>query len=275
TALNSTIPGAAPSWRAMKWGSKNGKGGSFTMHPCFNGCSFINQKSDYGVWCGVNVQEFFEYTDKIAGIGYPHVTKREFFGEETLFVRAEARLFLGDTQGALADLDLWEKNRRNCPSAAGLEDAFVDLTEANIHDFYVTKVPEDREQTSGSDSGYGIAKQINIDVICPESDATVTAASVEGMLQCIQHFRRIETLHTGLRWFDIKRLGLEYSHKYGKDAEIYHLSVEDPRKAIQIPADVVAAGMQANPRLEDLDRVNSTEKVEMVRRPAASVRPNL
>lgn len=271
-ALNATMHGASPAWAGFKWRSSKGEGGTFTMHPCFNGCSFINGKSDYGLWCGVNVQEFFEYTDKVAGIGYCHVTKREFFGEETLFVRAEARLFLGDTAGALADLDLWEKNRRNCPSAAGNEDVFKDLTVESINKFYVDDLPADRNITGKDpetkktyDNGYGIAKEINIDIICPESDAKVPFKSVEGMLQCIQHFRRIETLETGMRFFDLKRLGIEYSHFVGKDNVEYHMGIEDERKAIQIPADVIAAGFQANPRPEPIKSGEQTEKVERVR----------
>lgn len=264
-ALNATLHGASPAWANFKWRQTNGKGSSFTMHPCFNGCSYINGKADYGLWLGTNVQEQFEYSDKVAGIGYAHVTRREFWAEETLFVRAEARLFLGDTAGALADLDLWEKVRRNCDSAVGNEDTFVDLTVDNINRFYVERVPENPDATSGSDSGYGIAKTIHIDEICPESDATVSAGEVMGMLQCIQHFRRIETMHTGLRWLDIKRYGLEYVRKVGKDAELIHLTVNDPRKAIQIPSSVVAAGMQPNPRGENLTASDATEKVQAYR----------
>lgn len=257
-ALNSTMHGASPAWYKMKWRNSKGKGGSFCMHPCFNP-TYINGKSEYGYWCGENIQEFFEYTDKVAGIGYAHETRREFFGEETLFVRAEAALFLGDSNAALADIDAWEKNRRNCPSAQGNESAWVDLTIENINDFYVNKLPEDRNAIEGFDNGYGIAKEIHIDQICPETDAKVDFKSVEGMLQCIQHFRRLETLEMGMRWFDIKRLGLEYSHVVGKDKEVYHLAVEDPRKAVQIPADVVAAGFVPNERAENIDKENNTE----------------
>ena len=85
------------------------------------------------------------------------------------------------------------------------------------------------------------------------------------MLQCIQHFRRFETMEMGMRWFDIKRLGLEYTHVVGKEKEVYHLTVEDPRKAVQIPADVVAAGFVPNVRPENLNVQNNTEKAVPVR----------
>ena len=43
------------------------------------------------------------------------------------------------------------------------------------------------------------------------------------LLNIAPYNRRIETLHTGMRWFDIKRLGLEYTRVVGKDAQRYHL----------------------------------------------------
>lgn len=273
-ALNSTMHSSGPSWSSFKWVSGKGSGGSFSMHPSFNGCSFINQKTDYGYFNGVNAQEMFEYTDKVAGIGYAHVTRREFSAEELLFIRAEARLFLGDINGALSELDAWERNRRNCPSVAGDESRFKDLSLSSIQDFYVTRVPENPEATDGGDSGYGIAKPINIDLICPVSDAKVSLSdeNVLAMLQCIQHFRRIELIDTGMRLFDLKRFGIEYSHYVGKENVEYHLALEDPRRAVQIPSNVIAAGYKPNPRVEDLNKNDNTEKVEMVRQPVAGIK---
>lgn len=240
-ALNSTIHGSSPAWSSFKWKQSNGKGSSFTMHPCFNGGCAINGKSEYGMYFAGNISEQFEYTDKIAGIGYTHVTRSEFTGEEVLLTRAEAKLFLGDINGAVADLSTWEKARRECPSAEGMEDRFVDLTIDNIRSFYVDEDP-----------GYGIAKTINIDQICPAEWSVSTPEEI-GVLQCVQHFRRIEMIHTGMRWFDIKRFGLEFDRKIGKDGRD-HLGVFDERKAVQIPAEIQAAGMQSNPRPKDEDR---------------------
>lgn len=243
-ALNSTIHGSSPAWSSWKW-KQSGKSGSFTMHPCFNGCAYINGKSDYGLFIAGNICEQFEYTDKLAGIGYAHVTRSEFTGDELLLTRAEAKLFLGKKESALEDLSIWEKNRRNCPYTGGSDDGFVDLTLDNIRKFYVDKDP-----------GYGIAKTINIEQICP-SQWSISSPEEMGMLQCIQHFRRIEMLHTGMRWFDIKRLGLEVDRKIGK-SEQDHLGIFDQRKAVQIPAEIQAAGMQANPRGEQPQALSSS-----------------
>jgi hypothetical protein len=59
--------------------------------------------------------------------------------------------------------------------------------------------------------------------------------------------RRLETIHQGLRWLDIKRYGIEFSHNIdGADALIFKAG--DKRGAIQLPTDVIDAGLPANPR---------------------------
>jgi hypothetical protein len=61
------------------------------------------------------------------------------------------------------------------------------------------------------------------------------------------HLRRIETVHEGLRWQDIKRYGIEIAHnRANTTADI--LRVDDPRRAFQLPQDVINAGLPANPR---------------------------
>ena len=66
-------------------------------------------------------------------------------------------------------------------------------------------------------------------------------------MQCVQHFRRIQMVHMGTRWFDIKRYGFSIKHKYGISEE-YTLDVLDPRYAIQIPNEVIGAGLEPNTR---------------------------
>lgn len=83
-----------------------------------------------------NVSEFFEYSDKQAGIGYAHVTRSELTGDETLLIRAEAKLFLGDKAGCIADLDIWEKNLRNNCYIESQGDHYTEFNEAEIKKFY-------------------------------------------------------------------------------------------------------------------------------------------
>jgi hypothetical protein len=83
-------------------------------------------------------------------------------------------------------------------------------------------------------------------------DITIESGEQENMLQCLLHIRRIETIHDGLRWFDINRYGIVIYRRYidsndnvtVKDT----LKVDDPRRAIQLPASVINAGLAPNPR---------------------------
>ena len=75
----------------------------------------------------------------------------------------------------------------------------------------------------------------------------------ESIVNLILHMRRIETLHTGLRFNDIKRYGITYSHPHSNNPRPKESDPEvfvpgDLRGAIQIPTAVVNAGVAANPR---------------------------
>lgn len=233
-AKRGAYQGPGPTWTGFKWTSRDKKEGSFSMHPAFNSY-YPNGKAEYGILMPWNTAEQFEYTDKNAGIGYAHLTISEFNGEETIFMRAEAKLFLGDKQGAIDDLKVWELSLRNCPGAVGHEDNFNDLTEESIRRFY-----------TGSDAAkFEINKPIHIDEVCP-SEYSLND-DIEPILQCVQHFRRIFSLQTGMRWFDIKRYGLEITHKIGR-ARVEKLTVFDKRKALQIPFEALSAGFEPSPR---------------------------
>ena len=88
--------------------------------------------------------------------------------------------------------------------------------------------------------------KFNIDEVCP-SDKYQQTDEIEPYLQCVQHFRRIQLVHMGNRWFDIKRFGFTIQHKIGI-SEVRTLQVLDPRYAIQIPSEVIGAGLDPNPR---------------------------
>lgn len=243
-ALMATFLSGSPAWIDF-YGQYNNTQAYF--HPATTACLTPNGSSEFGWWFYPNASEMFEYTNKLAGIGYPHITKSEFTAEEMVLTRAEAKLFLGDIQGALDDLTIWEHARRKCPNASTGGRKFQDLTIENIREFYIDEDP-----------GWGIAKTINIDMICP-SNHKLNTDEEWGVLQCIQHYRRIELMHTGMRWFDIKRYGIEFDRKIGKTGAD-HLDILDERKAIQIPAEIQAAGMQPNKRFDPpLTRMDISE----------------
>ena len=67
------------------------------------------------------------------------------------------------------------------------------------------------------------------------------------MIQFILHMRRCQMMQEGGRWCDIKRWGIEIAHtREGMPDDL--LLKDDPRRAFQLPSDVIDAGMPANPR---------------------------
>ena len=75
----------------------------------------------------------------------------------------------------------------------------------------------------------------------------------EALLQCVLSLRRVETLHQGLRWFDIKRYNIEIPRRLiGSDGKpsknLDWLKEDDPRQAVQIPQSAHEAGVALNPR---------------------------
>lgn len=162
---------------------------------------------------------FMEYTDVIAGIGYMNIINTAFTTDEVLLCRAEAYIHKKDYANATRDLAYWYHSHTT--------DVVPGLTENRI------------------DSYYESANKILRPGLNPKF--TIEKGKQENFFYCVLHFRRCETLHEGLRWFDIKRFGIEVIHPvYGEKEDV--LTKDDLRRAVQIPADVVSAGMQPNPR---------------------------
>lgn len=260
-AARATLRGPGPTWESCRYINNTTKE-TFAMLPCFMAL-WVNGGQEYGVWWAASIGEQFEYTDKIAGIGYAHNMRCEFTGEEMLLNRAEAKLFLGDIDGCVADLGIWENAHRNSPQVVA-DGRMTEWSKDAVVNFY-TKAEEGyklyRDSLHlGKDYNekiyFGIARPINIDKVCP-SPHQLTPEMMPFM-QCIQHFRRIEFIHNGMRWFDIKRLGLSVKHVIGKDSRIEILNpyiadgVLDRRLALQIPNEITAAGIDPNNRSTEL-----------------------
>ena len=172
------------------------------------------------------MKEYFKYNSLNAttGVGYTMISV--FTAEEVLFNRAEAHLMKGDYSKALEDLNIWLSKRLKNYTGSDLQT----LTEEKILQYY----------SPGSD----------------RIQEFHTFYPVEGnqrpYLQCILDMRRSEFVHEGIRWFDIKRIGLPVTHirKSGSNDEesTLTLSWNDPRKAVQIPQDAQTFGIEANPR---------------------------
>ena len=200
-----TINGAGPCWDGN-----------------FPGASIWRFDANFGGFFS-KLYEPFEYTDKVAGIGYPHSLRREFTTGETLLCRAEAQIMKGNLSAAVSDMDVWAKGYL-CTK---------DLTDSRIKTFFrKNKHVQHTPELHNTD-------------MCP---SWVISDDKLPYIWCVLHLRRIETLHDGMRWFDIKRYGIELTHEIGYPVVTKKLVWNDDRRAIQLPQEAILAGQTANPR---------------------------
>jgi len=213
STLGVTMWGTGPNW-------------SSTPLPAFSGMVYINgYGQQYGAWL-FRLYEYFEYTDKIAGIGYVHQLYQPFTSDETLLCRAEAKLYLGDRNGAIQDLELWTGSHL-VSDALTLDKIKRKYNRSNPNNDFVSEL---------------YPAEMGFEKVLTGDDLSV--------LDCILHFRRIETVHEGQRWFDIKRYGIKVRHFYrdANEDEIHvdSLTWDDPRRVLQIPDNVIQAGYPSN-----------------------------
>lgn len=222
-ARNFTTSGSGPCWKSR-----------------FPGFSVWSANSEYGslmAWFFY----LFEYTDKVNGYGYIHGVTRAFTTNETLLCRAEAKAQLGDMDGAVNDLRMWAQGYNVQGQMDTLANGNVNLTLAKIKNFY---------NADGVDPNW--APVLHTNDICP---GWVLSNDQLAVIRCALHFRRLEGIHTGLRWHDIKRYGIEIEHYQGTDP-VRKLVWNDDRRAIQLPQEVINAGMAPNVRVNLGDNVD-------------------
>lgn len=172
----------------------------------------------------------FEYTDVQSGIGYPHGGYSLFNGDETLLVRAEAYAMLGKYDKAVDDINTELSVFHRSKPQLKLED-IVDFY--NGVGYYRPDAPT-------------VKKAFN-------TSFPIEETTQEPLLQCILHLRRLVTIHEGHRMQDIKRYGMKiYRRTFNSNNDLLavtdSLELGDPRLAIQLPQDVISAGLPANPR---------------------------
>ena len=179
----------------------------------------------------------FEFTDPVARIGYYRTVYPAFAADQVLLERAEANILLGNYQPALDDMNLWIKN-----IASGDEEHLpreLDLDRVNS---WFNDTPYHVWDTSR------VKKHLNPKFIQLEEGSTK-----ENMVQCVLALKRVETLGQGLRWFDIKRYGIQLERRIiNAEGRPYRktgtLEPFDKRTAVQIPRKVRDAGITPNPR---------------------------
>ncbi len=189
----------------------------------------------------------FEYTDPVARIGYAHAVCPAFTTDEALLNRAEANVMLHNYDAATADINTYIKSV--------IKPTYFkkDLTTEDIVAFYSAI-------ENGTWDKPTIKKKLN-----PAFNIGADKGIQESMIQCVLGLKRMDQMAQGLRWFDIKRYGIEIwrrtlqpdpkAGQYDAAFKPYRLddvlTVDDPRRAMQIPQDVISAGFKANPRITD------------------------
>lgn len=178
------------------------------------------------------VARLFEETDPISQTGFWHSVIVPFRSDILLLERAEAYIMLKKYDLACKDLTMWMQNWTK---------STMTLTPEAIQEFY-----------------NGIAYYTSTSPtpkrhLYPSWEIDAEGSVQESMLQCVLNFKRIETIHEGLRWFDVNRYGINITRRVmNQSSECDHvadsLGTKDLRRAIQLPFNIISAGLEKNPR---------------------------
>lgn len=228
---NQSVCSYATFWAKAPWGSGSGSEAQKAL--------LYYANMIYGSTQSVMFPKMFphmEITDKINQTGYLHMVDPIFTGDETLLCRAEAYTRKGEYDKAIADMNLWVEN--HCRAESGDEVRPV-LTVDLVNEFM--DALEYTPTTIDYWSDLTIRKELH-----PQG-FTIEQGTMENMVNLILHMRRLETIYQGLRFCDLKRYGIAYSHLLQSEEPLVFNS-GDLRGAIQLPSDVIKAGLPANPR---------------------------
>lgn len=197
---------------------------------------FTGAGNNYDICQVWKLPYMFEYTDPVLQTGRAHTVNVDFSTDETLLCRAEAYVMLKQYNKACDDLNMWMHN---------IVQTSVTLTPQLIQTFYnnVSYSYDDAAKMAST-----IKKHLN-----PTFTIDAEGSEQETMLQCVLGFRRIETMHQGLRWDDVNRYRIVIPRRTiganGLPSKVTDwLKVDDPRRAVQIPYAIRQAGLEANPR---------------------------
>ena len=177
----------------------------------------------------------FEVRNTTTGSGYLRTLNVDFTMDEALLNRAEAEIMLGQNDAACADMTIWMKNFFNTN---------VTLTPTSVQTYFKT-VPYAYADAAKMVPSF--KKHIS-----PRFAIDAEGSVQESLLQCLLNFRRIETVHQGMRWMDIRRYNIEIPRRLiganGKPSKnLDWLEKDDPRQVVQIPQSIREAGVAGNP----------------------------
>ena len=181
----------------------------------------------------------FEYTDLQAGIGFAHAEYAVFTTEQLLLERAEAYALSGELQKAVDDYNTIMKIYQKYPKTFTLK---------QIVDFY-----------NGVDYYTPKKATVKKHFVKPVYTIDAEGSDQEALLQAILHLRRIMEVGEGYRMQDVKRYGIviyrrQTNTSFTISAVTDSLTVDDPRRAIQLPQDVITSGLEPNDRITVKDQ---------------------
>lgn len=228
---NSSLCSYCTFWAKAPWGSGSGPDGGKALLYYSN----MMYGSSQAVFFPKMMPQM-EITDKVNQTGYLHTVNPIFTGDETLLCRAEAYARLNQYDKAIADINTWVKT--HCREQSG-DEVRPTLTEESINEFMNSL--EVTPDTINYWSDFTINKKL-----APQG-FTISEGTQTNIINLILHMRRLETLYQGLRFMDLKRYGIRYPHLLNQEEPKYFLP-GDLRGAVQLPADVIKAGLPANPR---------------------------
>lgn len=174
----------------------------------------------------VTMAEIWEESVLNPGTGQPHIVLVPFNSEETLMARAEAYAMLGEFNKSAQDLSYWYAKNGGAGNYSK-EEISEYYNEARTNSMYEDM--ESRWLTSQNDMK-------------------------ANMVRACLAVRRCFGLHTGVRWPDMKRHGIRLTRRIWSNATDYKTLVVEPYSnitALQLPNDVLVAGLPGNPRPDE------------------------
>ncbi|MFT6335810.1 MAG: hypothetical protein ACJA2S_003372 [Cyclobacteriaceae bacterium] len=158
-------------------------------------------------------ENLFQRNSLNSNVGTPYHIAITLRGEEVLLNRAESALHLGRNADAIADLQTLTDNRYSAANPSGRTLTVNSILNHSV----ISDVPMFGDNETQSIFNYLLDE------------------------------RRKEFLVQGLRWFDIRRFGIEVEHSTPQG--IFTLTANDPRKALQIPKTAIdVGGLEPNVR---------------------------
>lgn len=225
------------------------------------GMLFGSSMHDYGFF-SAKIAEEFEYSDKLAGIGYCHIMNRAFTTASLLLERAEAKLMTGDIEGASRDLCQYWNSPYGHLSETNKEKEvsnYTMLTDAMIKQYFTQAMVQTEDK-----NGLPITKRkiSNRNCLLPEewnefasnvSNVYSVPENIVPYMNCLNEFRRFENCFEGIRFFDLKRWGFSWEHHQGSNDDVYKMEGRDSRRAVELPWEAIASGLEPSRPTQSVD----------------------